>query len=737
MERSPRLSIMRRFAIVVALGLLVAACGADDPETEAVGTTTTAPTTTTRPSTTTTTVDLSTHQCGDTFPVFPAELRGNDLANVTGTPGPGPDSYPAADRQLVAHWEGDEYATFELRWPAEPHDYQFVASEIDTAFPATFPELVEGRVVVYMNVAPERSDPCGLLAIEAYGPRTAPLMDSIWVMLGALQPVEYLEEYLADIADRTTWAADPDDRTSGLCAVPAVTIFDEWGEVPASHKVDLIERFLSDRVAGLRASDCLTESGLATYPTAGSGYHQPPQCLFECEDGSRLVGFDPVGEAGWSAVLVFENADGTRRRMREEYFIQAVPAPDGELQAMIVNVWAQPESHVSEAAARRVISGFLDALAAQEWQVAWGYLVDEGVSQEVWERWDDPWEVDPNEELPTFCATALCNSRYEILESVRTDSFGRSMNVRFHGVAGPVDKAIGAGMFEGHISVSNLPPDGRDGEPQPSLAIRLFGNQSHGPLAVFRYDAVELINPTGSSDFQTFWPSRYLNNPALIEDLVVYDDRWGYVHTAELGAGNRVLISEDEEMHAAGAGRLGDVEYALIANVDGLFAHDPDTGVRVRLLDRADEAFVNFASIVDDLLVVSTGSGDATWFELFEISERAGVPVAEFLRKVEPAGATGYAHPSSDGQRLAYVVEETLHRPTILAVSDVLGVELDRWIVPADRVVGPIAYDGRWIIAELRAWSPAGAEDAGERLVIDTKTGSQHMVESYDLFLFR
>jgi hypothetical protein len=189
-------------------------------------------------------------------------------------------------------------------------------------------------------------------------------------------------------------------------------------------------------------------------------------------------------------------------------------------------------------------------------------------------------------------------------------------------------------------------------------------------------------------------------------------------------------------MHAAGAGRIGGVDYALIANADGLFAHDPATGARFQLLDRADGEFVNFASIVGDLLLVSTGPGDATWYELFDLSSGDGTPSATFTGKLEPTGAAGHAHPSPDGQRLAYIVEETLHRPTIVAVGDLSGAELGRWVVPVDRVVGPITYDGRWIIGEL--WGRTdGLDDPGERLIIDTETGHTHIVESHDIFLFR
>ncbi len=723
---------MRRLPVVVALGLILAACGAEDPEAEPLATTTT---TTRPPPTTTTTTDPTAPACGDAFPVFPAELPGN-IGNVAGTPGPGPTSQPAADRQLVAHWEGDEYATFELRWPAEPADIQFEQSEVDAVYPVTFPQLVGGRAVVYMEVAPERSDPCRLLAIEAYGPRTEPLMDSIFIMLGSLLPAAELDDYLAEVADRITPADDPEDRPPGRCATPVPATVDEWGQVQQAQVADLVNAFLADRVAGLRATDCLTESALAAYPTLSIGYYSPPLCLFECDDGSALVGFESEVEYSSSGLLEFTNSDGSVRHMRERFDVVGVPIESGGLRAMIVEVWAEPESYVSEALARWVISGFLDALAAEEWGVAWGYLLDEGVGEEVWRRWEDPWEVDPSQALPEFCATALCDSRYEILDTVRTDPYGRSLNVRFLSRDGPIDKAIAAGMFEGHLSISSLPPEGRDGESADSISERLFGEEAHGELAVVRYDVVELVAADGSSDFSTFWPSRSLHSSAMVGDWVVYDTGWEDVYAVQLGANSRDLVSSGEDMHAAGAAHLGDSTYALIANASGLFAHDLESGSRVELLDRTDDEFVDSASVSGDLMVVSATAGDLVWFEIYDISTDGGTLQADLSRTLTPRGAAGHAHPSPDGQRLAYIVEEQLHHPTMVAVSDLAGTELARWTVPTGRVIGPITYDGRWIIGEL--WeSLSGPDSSGERLVIDTETSAVHVVDSYDRFLFR
>ena len=454
---------MRR--IFVLLVVLVASCGqAVEPEVSA-GLADSATPTTTAPET-----DPG-HRvepgvsapCGEQFPVFVDGLDRGDPSNVHGIPGPGPDSEPAQPHQLVSHWLGD-FATYELRWP--PTDGSVDVTDWSTTTVDGYPAKMEPAGQERLTTVVQLSDsggPCSHLALEVYGSSVDPLPDALAELGDAVRDGTELEAFIAAQADRFAPAVGGAEREVGRCAEPLVVELDGRGLVVDSAAVEVVERFLHDRLAGRRAEDCLTSSGLDDYQRT-NGEDWPILCLHECADEVAVVGPDPLivevsgsGDDGLYVLAVVELSDG--RRLREQLEVVAVADAAGTHEAHIAAATALSESYVEWADAEALVTTFLDGLADGDYEAAALLLVNEGYAQEVEDRLGDVYTADPVALLESFCRQALCVEPYEIVGPGATSLRGRQVVVRYPGVDRAVEVPFAVSMFEGQLTVGSLPPD--------------------------------------------------------------------------------------------------------------------------------------------------------------------------------------------------------------------------------------------------------------------------------------
>lgn len=457
---------MVRAALVTSLMIVLAsACSTRDPAPpEAVGGS--VPPTSAPPSATEPEIPA---RCGSEMPVFASGLDPVDQANIDGTPGPGPDSEPAADGQLVTHWLG-QYANYELRWPPSTDPAALDDGPLTVAgLPTSGFEVTgnRGRLIVEVDQA---GDPCDRLSVEVYGTRVDPLFDEIVAFSESLRPRSEAAAFLDDVAATRDRAEGGLDHPAGECAEPLVVDaadLDDRNRVADEVAVELAHRFLRDRLVGRRAHDCLTVSALDRYSLdqpVETGHGSPPElCLFECGSGAVLVGpeppvVDPAGSSGGTLVLALIEVDDPLGSYREQLEVQAVERPDGSWVALIVDVIGQPESFVDARKAEALVDRFLTALGDDDFEIAAGLLINEGTTQEVEDALGDLFESNPAQLLKAYCRQALCDASYRIVGSSTPHLFGAEVTVEFDGPSGPVVDTISVTMFEGQLSIGSVPP---------------------------------------------------------------------------------------------------------------------------------------------------------------------------------------------------------------------------------------------------------------------------------------
>ncbi|MDA3040992.1 MAG: hypothetical protein O3C27_15975, partial [Actinomycetota bacterium] len=424
--------------LVVVLGLVVASCGSTDPTTVvAEDSLPSRSATSGRPFETT--EDEPRALCGTELPVFASELDRSDRRNVDGSVGPGPDSLPAVGGQLVTHWVG-EYATYELRWPPAEPAVEVEAWPVSVAeLPASAPEVGENRLRLTVQLD-ESGHRCSRLSVEVYGPRSDPLFDEIHMFAGRLRPRSQLASYPGTVSSESNRADSGADRLPGECAEPIVVAeVDSYGRLSEEIAVELAGRFMRDRIAGRRASDCLTIAALNRYSESST----PELCLFGCGSGATLTGPEPlvlesVGFSDGTLILSLVQLDGPPVTYREQLEVRAFERPDGSLEALISNVVAFPESFVDADRAEELVDKFLTDLANGDYASGAGLLVNEGYTQEVADALGDVYSGDAEvaELLRDYCRRALCAVGYTIVGSDTPSLFRAEVTVRIDSPAG-------------------------------------------------------------------------------------------------------------------------------------------------------------------------------------------------------------------------------------------------------------------------------------------------------------
>ncbi len=251
-----------------------------------------------------------------------------------------------------------------------------------------------------------------------------------------------------------------------------------YGEVTIKAALRLVSNFLADRANGSRAQQCLTPSALVSFEGAANlsldastasdvELGQTLSCLFSCEDGlSPTFDVEPTlqdhGYEGFTrevtTVLIRSEDGGVQRRVRETYALTVTTGPDQPKQVLIKSVRAEPESYVGFERAAEHLRGFLDALAQARFDEAC-CLFNEGVSTEVEEKLGDVWTQPLDRLLSEYCQRAYCDAPYEIIGSGEVRILGRQLLVRFSTPHGEIEQPIWIGMFEGSLSIGDLPPE--------------------------------------------------------------------------------------------------------------------------------------------------------------------------------------------------------------------------------------------------------------------------------------
>lgn len=523
----------------------------------------------------------------------------------------------------------------------------------------------------------------------------------------------------------------------GQCGSPLLT--DE--RVPSDQlAVEIVNRFVADRIAGEGAEACLTDAAAQVYASS-----EFPTCLYSCTDLAALDLPDPSdirseGEETLGpvrSILVDYHIDDTLvRTMREVYGVQTVRGPGDERQVLIGNVTVEPESYVDDVAGRQTIDDFLAALTDGAWDVAYTLMVNEGASSEVERRLPDLWSASaPADVLEPFCKTAMCGAAHEILDSEPTSTLTRTYHVRFSGGDGPVTVEIPVDMFEGQLSIGQLPPDGTSGDVAPPLRDLFFPEGYEGPLAFVRYDSIQL------DDWYVWHAARYERNAEVISDSVAFDGIGG-VELAQLGDG----VVGSPSVIAAGGWTLAGV--ALDDGEPSVLVTDGRRIIAYRLSDESLRTIVE-GSTNETITCASTGHGNvlvtkvlanSTIYDLYSSAD--GEQIAHF----EPDKAAGCGVLAPDGSKFVYSADVSLHNPqTIVLASAVDGSEIDRWSVLAEALIGSsthpaLVFDGRYAIADLMVPLDEAPyvqnPDLGRRFVVDTQTGDQWTVDTSAQALF-
>jgi hypothetical protein len=635
--------------------------------------------------------------------------------------GVGPGSTPEAPGQLVRHWVRDRDTVVEIRWPATPAPAGATPTGTiaDGAFPVElWPEVATdgaARIVATVQVGDDAADPCAFVSVEGYAPRPDPIADELLTFVTSLQPLDARSAFLAALVAEQA-PAPGSDRPPGACADPVPATVGEDGSPDTTSARLLAERFLADRVAGNAAEDCLTVSGARAFRDGEPEGTLPGLCLTECGDTTVVAG-EVVAESGGDGrvelLVLYEEGDVVRR-FREFLEVNAVDDGAGGHAALINDARIGPESEIAEATAHLVIEDLLDAVAAGEYQIAAGYLLNEGISAEVEERLGNLWEVPPGELFASFCATAACGAPFEIGDTVAVDPYARTLSVTFSTTAGPVTVPITATVFEGRVTAASLPPVGAPAGTADPIDVRVFGEPYPGTLLAGRAQAVEHI-ARGVHRWEVASQLPLATALDAAGDVMVVS----FMDVVAVAGGDGAPGSElaTAPFTLAGAGAAHRYSLALVSDGERLDAIDLVSGRRATVLDHAGgDGTIESADVAGDTLLVTLGDGARVWYEVyaFDAGALAVDPDGRSLAPDEPVSA---GHLSPDGTHLATA------QPTgaVAVLDSTTGAVLDRWSLGEGETVTDLDYDGRWILARL---------DGRTLLVVDTDTGETRRVDT-------
>ncbi|NOY55115.1 MAG: hypothetical protein GXP34_03925 [Actinobacteria bacterium] len=522
----------------------------------------------------------------------------------------------------------------------------------------------------------------------------------------------------------------------GLCGTPLLT-----GErIPDVRVADeLIARFNTDRLNGVGAEGCLTDTAAKAF--ADSTF---PLCLYACSDIAQLQlpetpNIIPAGETNLgplrSLLIDYQIEDRIHRRMREIYDIQTVRGPGDSRQVLIVGVRVEPESMVAEIDARRIIDDLLAALADGAWDVAGSLLVNRGTTPAIEARFPDLWTTPWNELLEPFCETALCGASYEILDGETLDPQSRTFGIRFDSTEGPVDTEIPVVLFKGSLTAGELPPEGRPGRTLVSIQDRLFPNGLPTHFVLVRSRALQFGGPDST---WYGWPSAsHAPDVQTVAGRVLFTGFGGVrLATYESGTVEVQKVIAADPWRLAGVAMIDDAPTALVTDGRRLAAYDLASSEVRTLVDLdGSESSIVCATVGGNQLLVTSVVGDSTSYDLYGLGDLVQ------SAHLEPPKASGCAVLSPDGSTFVYTADVSLHNPqTIVLTSTLDGTEIDRWSVLADAIIASqafttsLVFDGRYAAATLAVpplYAPyVESEDLGRRFIVDTQTGDQWTVDT-------
>ncbi len=395
----------------------------------------------------------------------------------------------------------------------------------------------------------------------------------------------------------------------------------------------------------------------------------------------------------------------------------------GSTVTITVGEASEAQGPITDVAAYRVVDGFLDALAAEDWEVAARYmnngaadprsLLEIGLEEES----GDPWAP----LLAEWCRQALCGAAYTLGEIDRTD--GARMEVTFSTSTGAVSEWFRIVWFEGTTAVDHLPPVGVVGTPAASTVERLFGSSTTNEEFV--------IARTGS----IIW-SEGTREPIL--------DIWTGRNGGLLDAAGGELFASASPITVVEDGfsrEVSDLHYAGSSDADGgptVFAYDfsmarltaieLDGAGSVLVVDDSDREPQTYAvSVGDQLIAGLVGVGDSFWIE---ISERDGYTIVPGTAQiVGGAGSVGPMALAPDDSSVVALDAPDFWTPYDQVVEFAVdGTELGRWDLPSGEAFSQgIDFDGRWGIASL---------DSGRVFVVDTLAGTARVVDVYAQVFF-
>lgn len=372
---------------------------------------------------------------------------------------------------------------------------------------------------------------------------------------------------------------------------------------------------------------------------------------------------------------------------------------------------------ITDAQARRVVDGYLAALAAEEWAIAQSYT-DNGatiasVFYDLGVEEDDFGALVPA--LIDHCSRALCGAAWELGELTR-DGLAASLDVTFSSASGPVTVRMPLTWFEGQVAVDAVPPIGEVGTPAPSLGERLFGEPyADGLLAAWANHAewIQLGDAT--------------NTPS-----------WRYRLGGTLGAeqgqlvispfGSTVLTFENEVVDLspdAFAGTSHSLASVFTTDGETVTAHalsgGPTQVLELNWGANLGNVTVDHLSIEGQRWLVTVSFDAAPGFRestllVLEEETQVELPTNRIVASatLAPDGGTAVA----------------LYSPSI-SVPLVGVVHIDMatadsstsWDLPErESFVGPIDFDGRWALAPL---------ESGRLFVVDTVSDSARVVDVY------
>ena len=411
------------------VGVLMAAlagCGPSDPQPRAEppsSTTSVAPVSTTVSLAPTSTPDDV--LCGTELPLFPkVSLLRELVVDTEGSPGAAADADPkdSLTNQVIRHWEGLDGISIEMRWPAGPGP------------------TVESSVVVTQLVDTGSPAPCDVVRVSGYGREDA-LSDFFPVFVDSLDGADAKQAFEAEQAEQVTQA---NATEPGACADPVLSDLDDNANPDPEQVRELLRRYATDRSKGTGYEACFTIAGLRELD-AGIAVDGIPDIV------RPSVTFDLTAEA----LATYLDTDPLRV-LRESLSVVAIPAGES-YQLLFGGVTTGPDSNVGEEEAIAFIDEFLILLADRNYESAAGYLINEGVADDVLAAMPT-FEDEPAEALRRYCRTASCDATYKINDTIEFDANTRTIDVTFFTKDDTIEYPMVVGVFEGKLVVQTPPP---------------------------------------------------------------------------------------------------------------------------------------------------------------------------------------------------------------------------------------------------------------------------------------